>query len=116
MCDDPDLEKYLWVTIPLNRNTSRVFQASNELTQFLSSNLHSPGECNADNRFLLKAHFPVFQHEPLEETSKEYLDWWRKFDRVLWVQRNPFDAIFSLWNMMEMLESFQRGDNLVGSA
>lgn len=74
---------------------------------------NSPGECNPDNRFLLKAHFPVFQHEPLEETSQEYLNWWKKFDRVLWVQRNPFDAIFSLWNMMEMLESFQRGENLV---
>lgn len=68
-------------------------------TGFLTSSMYCDhklretfaAECKKSNRWLVKAHYPV-------NAVKRFPDpqvLWRRFDRVLHVVRNPFDAILS---------------------
>lgn len=53
------------------------------------------GECEQDNRIMVKTHWPALDHEILAED----LEYYRSFDRALHLVRNPLDAIESLYHL-----------------
>ncbi|GAA5962683.1 hypothetical protein JCM3765_006165 [Sporobolomyces pararoseus] len=56
------------------------------------------GECNKNLDFFVKTHFPAIPHY-IRPDMKALRDYWRRFDQIVLVVRNPLDAISSWWHL-----------------
>ncbi|GAA5889639.1 hypothetical protein JCM16303_004449, partial [Sporobolomyces ruberrimus] len=56
------------------------------------------GECNTELNFFVKPHYPVLPRKIKPEEEALFKDYWKQFDQLVHVVRNPFDAITSWWH------------------
>ncbi|GAA5870585.1 hypothetical protein JCM1840_004808 [Sporobolomyces johnsonii] len=56
------------------------------------------GECNHQLKFFIKTHFPALPHI-VSPDNEDYQDYYKRFDQVVHVVRNPLDAVASWWHL-----------------
>lgn len=65
------------------------------------------GECDsaASNGFFIKTHWPALDHEAMQRIEFPYETnfYYREFDKVVLMVRNPLDAIASLWHLQNSI-------------
>ncbi|GAA5895635.1 hypothetical protein JCM8208_005287 [Rhodotorula glutinis] len=73
------------------------------------------GECDHKANFFVKSHFPALP-KVIPENDKHFVDFYRSYDQVVHVVRNPLDAISSWWhlaNSPRTAEGFQDHEHKV---
>ncbi|TNY20318.1 UAA transporter family-domain-containing protein [Rhodotorula diobovata] len=56
------------------------------------------GECDHKSNFFIKSHFPALP-KVISPDDKRFADFYRSYDQVVHVVRNPLDAISSWWHL-----------------
>ncbi|KAM0753563.1 hypothetical protein T439DRAFT_322458 [Meredithblackwellia eburnea MCA 4105] len=70
------------------------------------------GECNSTDKFFFKSHFPSGQLWSVQ--LRENPNYWKSFDQVVYLERNPFDSLYSDWHRVRTGGSMTARAELVG--
>ncbi|GAA5934766.1 hypothetical protein JCM1841_005040 [Sporobolomyces salmonicolor] len=73
------------------------------------------GECNHQLQFFVKTHFPALPRI-ISPDNQDYQDYYKRFDQVVHVVRNPLDAVASWWHLSHVgrtPEGFQNHEGKV---
>ncbi|KAM0753580.1 hypothetical protein T439DRAFT_322476 [Meredithblackwellia eburnea MCA 4105] len=70
------------------------------------------GECNATDKFFYKSHFPSGHLYGVQ--MRENPNYWKSFDQVVYLERNPFDSLYSDWHRVHTGGSMTEQAKIVG--